>query len=176
MLNRRYNIDHKQAVNPKKCTRYITVIVLAIGIISILGIQTQMGMATDCPRRLLYCTESQCNGYLPGYWGCDANATTVSSRYILLPTDDGLNEFRCQTNCKAFWSRTTSSVGGYYIGAALDRQYQTPDYSVAGGSPLGAGLSGKTYMGIPWIPAGHVEQQTPTVQFPRQLTRIAEYS
>ncbi len=140
-------MNHKQADNPKKCKRYIIVTVLVIGIISILGIQTQPGMARDNSRRLLYCTGSQCNGYLPGYWGCDANATTISSRYILLPNNVGINELRYQTNCRAFWSRTTLSVGGYYIGATLDRQYQTPDYSIASGSPLSAGLAVYTYMG-----------------------------
>lgn len=72
-------MNHKQADNPKKCKRYIIVTVLVIGIISILGIQTQPGMARNNSRKLLYCTGSQCNGYLPGYWGCDAHATTVSS-------------------------------------------------------------------------------------------------
>lgn len=92
-------MNHKQADNPKKCKRYIIVTVLVIGIISILGIQTQPGMAKDNSR------------------------------------------------CKAFWSRTTLSVGGYYIGATLDRQFRNPDYSIASSSPLSAGLSVYTYMG-----------------------------
>lgn len=140
-------MNHKLAVNPKKCKRYLIVTILVIGIISILGIQTQPGMAIDPSRKLAYCSGSQCNGYFPSYWGCDVNPTTVSSRYILLPSNVGITELRYQTNCKAFWSRTTLSVSGYYIGATLDRQVQTPDYAISSSSPLSAGLLVYTYMG-----------------------------
>jgi len=85
--------------------------------------------------------------FFSDYWGCDVNATTVSSRYILLPSNDGITELRYQSNCKAFWSRTTLSVNGYYVGATLDREKKVPDYAMSSGSCLSAGLSVYTYMG-----------------------------
>ena len=80
--------------------------VLFICLILAVSFQTQPVMAMDHSRMLLNCTGSGCDGYLPGYWGCDVNPTTVSSRYILLPDNVGITELRYQTNCKAFWSRT----------------------------------------------------------------------
>lgn len=89
------------------------------------------------PRPYYYCSGSSCNGYYPAYWGCDGDAITVSSRYILLPANVGIVELRLSDNCTAFWSRTTLSVGGYYIGSTLDRQSLTPDYGIVSGAPLG---------------------------------------
>jgi len=145
-------MNHKFTINPQKTKANIVVSVLMIILLFSISSQTLSGMAMDNSRKLSYCTGSACNGCLPGYWGCDVNPTTVSSRYILLPTNVGYTELRYQTNCKAFWSRTTLSIGGLSvggccIGATLDRQFQTPDYSVASGSPLSSGLSVYTYIG-----------------------------
>jgi hypothetical protein len=140
-------MNHKFTVNPQKTKANIVVLVLMIILIFALSSQTLSGMAMENSRKLSYCTGNECNGYLPGYWGCDVNPTTVSSRYILLPTNVGYTELRYQTNCKAFWSRTTLTAGGYYIGATLDRQVQTPDFAISSSVKLGAGLSVYTFMG-----------------------------
>ena len=94
----------------------------------------------------IYCSESGCNGYYPAYWGCDSDPITVSSRYILIPSNVGIHELRYSNNCSSFWSRTTLTLSSYYIGATLDRKDLTPDYGTSSGAPLSAGLSVHTLM------------------------------
>ena len=122
--------------------------ILIIYLILAVSFQTQPAIAMDHSRMLLNCTGSGCDGYLPRYWGCDVNPTTVSSRYILLPDNVGITELRYQTNCKAFWSRTRLTASSYYIGATLDRnETMYNDYSISSSVPLSAVLSVYTLMG-----------------------------
>jgi len=141
--------------------------VLFICLLLAVSFQTQPVMAMDHSRMLLNCTGSGCDGYLPGYWGCDVNPTTVSSRYILLPDNVGITELRYQTNCKAFWSRTRLTASSYYIGATLDRnETMYNDYSISSSVPLSAVLSVYTLMGSSYYSSRTCGTANPTSPVP----------